>query len=196
MQISDKSTVYISFIPNNLPKKFELIRSENGKESLEFERFLNGRTPRIKFNVPIGGNFLTNVPVKIEKIVPIELPEIDIELPPFERDRVKDFIITNNPDLDGTPARVHTEKGIIELGTKIKHYPAAMKVFFIWHELGHFYYKTEKFCDLFALVFFLKSGWNMSTAMYCLTNILNRTPQNMERILFIYKHLIKKNASV
>jgi len=193
MYIENNSTVYVQF--PTYPSKFELIRSMNGAEELEYERHLNGRTNRIKFNVVVGGDFLTNVECKIVKVVPIEIPELDIELPPFERDRLKnvDIIeIVRNWELEGTPARIHTASGVIELGREMYKYTKPMRVFFILHEMGHFYYTTEKFCDLFALVFFLKLGYNMSTAMYCLTKVLRHNPQNVERVLFIYNKLIKK----
>jgi hypothetical protein len=195
MNIGNNSTVYIQFTGSTLPNKFELLRTIDGAEELEYERHLNGHTPRIKFNVVIGGDFLTNVPCKVVKVVPIEIPELDIELPPFERDRAKDvdvISIVKNMDLDGTPARIHTGSGVIELGRSLYNYTKPMRIFFILHELGHFYYSTEKYCDLFALVFFLRMGYNMSTAMYCLTKVLRHNPQNVERVLFIYNKLIKK----
>ncbi len=193
MYIENNSTVYVQF--PTPPLEFQLIRSMNGVEELEYERHLNGRTNRIKFNVVIGGDFLTNVECTIVKVVPIEIPELNIELPPFERDRIKnvDVIeVVKNWELKGTPARIHTASGVIELGQDMYKYTKPMRVFFILHELGHFYYSTEKYCDLFALVFFLKLGYNMSTAMYCLTKVLRHNPANVERVLFIYNKLIKK----
>jgi hypothetical protein len=82
-------------------------------------------------------------------------------------------------------------RGIIEKGNKFNSYSKPTRVFFLLHEFAHFYYKTEKFCDLFAMVHFLRMGYNMSTAMYCLTNVLRRTPENKERILYVYNKVIK-----
>jgi hypothetical protein len=195
LTITKPSTVYIKFpvkdINGNaipLPRRFCVLDNEC---KLYFERFLNGKTPRIKFNIPNEGNYQIITPCDIVKIVSIEIPNLSISLPPFERDRVKDIKIICNPDLTGTPARIFSFDGIIEKGRELYRYPKPMRVFFLLHEVGHLYYKTEKFCDLFALVHFLQMGYNMSTAMYCLTNVLKRTPQNNERVVYIYNHLMK-----
>lgn len=187
-------TIYVKFPVNNLPKYFR-VNDNEGK--LYFERFLNGKVPRIKFNVPypVGINYNIVTPCDIVKIVSIELPDINIDLPPFERNRAKDVKIIDNPQLNGTPARIFTYDGVIELGRKFYTFPKPMRVFFLWHEVAHLYYKTEQYCDLFALVQFLKMGYNMSTAMYCLTNVLKRNKENFKRIVYIYNHLIKNNAA-
>ena len=190
LRINKPETFYIKFI-GQLPKKFEL-RETNGK--IYFERFLDGRTPRIKFNMPVNGDYTTANNVEIIKRVDIEIPKMDFTLPPFERDRIKDFKIIHNPSLSNTPARVFTNEGIIEKGNQFNSYPKPVRVFFLLHEVGHFYYKTESYCDLFALVNFLQMGYNMSTAVYALSNVLRRNQQNMERVMYIYNHLFKNKA--
>lgn len=188
LTVNKPETIYIKF-NGNLPRKFELL---DNRGRLYFERYLDGKTPRIKFNIPNAGVYQTANNIEIVKRVDIELPSFDFDLPPFERDRIKDFTIVYNPALHNTPARVFTHEGIIEKGSKFNIYTQPMKVFFLLHEVGHFYYKTEEYCDLFALTHFLKMGYNMSTAMYALTNVLRRNKQNRERVLFIYNHLFKK----
>lgn len=190
VKINDPSTIYVKFPSNYLPRKFVVTDSNN---EIYFERYLDGKTPRIKFNIPYPVNAVYNIVTQCEivKIVPIEIPDISINLPPFERNRVKDLRIIDNPELNGTPARIFTYDGVIELGRKFYTFPKPMRVFFLWHEIGHLYYKTEQYCDLFALVHFLKAGYNMSTAMYCLTNVLRRNKQNWDRILYVYNNLIK-----
>lgn len=213
LNVSKPETIYIQF-KGNLPRKFEL-RKQNGE--LYFERYLNGQTPRIKFNIPNKGTYITANNIEIVKRVDIEIPEFDFTLPAFSRDRIKDFVIINNPKLHNTPARVFTEEGVIEKGSQFNRYTQPMKVFFLLHEVGHFYYgltkyhyekaakmingkewlrekanEYEMYCDLFAMIHFLKMGYNMSTAMYALTNVLRRNKQNRDRVLFIYKQMFKK----
>jgi hypothetical protein len=188
LNVSKPETVYIKF-NGNLPRKFEL-RKQNGE--LYFERYLDGKTPRIKFNIPNAGTYVTKNNFDIVKRIPIEIPVTEFTLPPPERDRIKDFVIIDNPRLHNTPARVFTHEGVIEKGSQFRKYTQPMKVFFLLHEVGHFYYKTEEYCDLFALYHFLKMGYNMSTAMYCLTLVLRRNKQNKDRVLFLYKNMFKK----
>lgn len=192
LKINKPSTVYIKF-NGSLPRKFAI---KNSKGELYFERYLDGKTPRIKFNIPNEGIYKADTPFEIVKVVDIEIPSIDFDLPPFERDRIKDFVIIDNPNLHNTPARVFTHEGIVEKGSLFYRYTQPMKVFFLLHEVGHFYYKTEEYCDLFALVHFLQMGYNMSTAMYALTNVLRRNKQNKDRVLFIYRKMFKTNANI
>lgn len=188
LNVSKPETIYIKF-NGTLPRKFEL-KKQNGE--MYFERYLDGKTPRIKFNVPNKGIYTTANNIEIVKRVDIEIPKMIFNLPAFERDRIKDFVIVDNPALHNTPARVFTHEGVIEKGSQFNKYTQPMKVFFLLHEVGHFYYKTEEYCDLFALTHFLQMGYNMSTAMYALTNVLRRNKQNKDRVLFIYNHLFKK----
>lgn len=159
-----------------------------------FERFLNGKVPRIRFNVPNVGEYVIQNNAEVTKITPIKIPSLNIQMPPYERDRVKDLVIVDNPSLKGTPARIFTMDGVIEKGRDIYSYPKPMRVFFLLHETAHLFYKTEKFCDLFALSHFLEMGYNMSTAMYCLTNVLKRNPQNVERVKFIYNNIMRNGS--
>lgn len=214
LTVNKPSTFYIEF-NNPLPRKFVL----KDKKGTYFERFLNGKTPRIKFNIPNEGQYKSPNSFKILKQVDIEIPNIVYSLPPFERNRVKDVTIVNNYDLKDTPARIFTDEGKIEKGALFNTYNNPTKVFFLLHEVGHLYYgitkedikrakeiggikgkewlkkktlQSEQYCDLFALSHFLQMGYNMSTAMYALTNVLKRTPENKERVLFIYNKLLKK----
>lgn len=187
IEVNKPSTVYVKF---NEPIRRFIVLDRN--KNLYFERFLSGKTPRIKFNIPNIGLYMIATPCEIVKMVNLEKPSFSVQLPPFERERVKNLVIVDNPHLEGTPARIFTFDGIVEKGKEIYKYPAPMRIFFLLHEVGHLYYKTEKYCDLFALAHFLEMGYNMSTAMYCLTNVLKRNRANSERIKFIYQHLIKE----
>lgn len=218
MLIDNKCTVYCSFT-GNLPRKFLLWNSSG---ELYYKRFLNGKTPRIKFNILHPDNYTSNVPLKVLKITEIELPRQLPDLPLYSRSRVKDVTIEKNFDLDGTPARIHTDKGIIELGQKFFKFSKPIRVFFLLHEVGHFYYginkqdleiarkmdrksgreylrkkmnEGEENCDLFALVHFLKMGFNRSTAMQALKEVLKRTPENLARIQTLLNNIqLSQNA--
>lgn len=186
LNVVKPQTFYIRF-KGELPRKFTL----TDKNGIYFERFLDGKTPRIKFNIPDVGSYKSSNSFDVTKVVDLEKPKLDFTLPPYERHRLKDFIIVDNPRLTGTPARIFTEEGIVEKGRDFYRFSRPMRIFFLLHEVGHFYYKTEEFCDLFALVNFLQMGYNMSTAMYCLTNVLKRNEQNKKRVLYIYNQMFK-----
>jgi len=186
---SKPSTVFIKFTGNPLPRTFVL---KNAAGEIYFFRQLDGKTPRIKFNLPHSGSYGSTTSFSIEKITDIIIKDPAIVLPPYERDRIKDFTIVFNPELSGplaTPARVFTNEGIVEKGANLYKFPKPMRVFFLLHEVGHFYYKTEQYCDLFAFVHFVRMGYNASTAIYCLTKVLKDSPLKTKRVQFIYDQL-------
>lgn len=181
LNVNKPSTIWVHFTGEQLPKYFCLY---NDKEQTYYFRFIDGRTPRIKFNVPDIGNYSGNVPFKVVKIEPIEVPEMPA-LPPAERNRWKPVFMVFNPDLQGTPCRIFTETGVIEHAPVYYTYPPAMRLFLDLHEMGHLLYTTEAYCDLYALINFLRMGYNRSTAYYTLSKILTRSNENIDRLKFM-----------
>lgn len=188
LSVNRPATYYIRFT-HEMPKLF-LLNKSNGDGY--YFRYLDGRTPRIKFNVPDKGEYESNVPFEVVQEVPIEIPTNLPTLPPGERDRYKGIEIRENETIN-TPARIFTETGIIEICDKFKKYIEPVQKFLLFHEKGHFFYKSEDKCDLFALVNFLRAGYNQSTAFYSLKNILKRTPANIERTKKIFAEIQKIN---
>lgn len=215
MQVSKPSTIYLSF-PNGVPNTFKVYSDQHG---LYFFRQLKGLTPRIKFNVCHAGNYKFNVPVKIEKVANIEIPSDLPGLPPYERQDIKDFVIVDNPNIpNGSPARVFVKEGRIERGRTFYNLIKPVRVFVLLHEIGHFFYgitqadidkansmgaaEGEKYlrekrndsemkCDLFALIQFLRFGYNRSTAFYSLATVLNKSPDNVRRIKELLNNIQK-----
>lgn len=185
--VNKPSTVYIRFL-HEVPKKFEL-SNENGE--LYYMRYLDGKTPRIKFNIIDNGEYTGNYAFEVVKISDIEIPENLPSLPTPERDRIKPYKFVNNFSLVNTPARIFTGTGVIELSRQFYEYPKPIQEFIKLHEIGHFYYKTEEFCDLFALVNYLKSGGNRSMAFYSLSHVLKKTPNNLDRLKFLLHNIQK-----
>lgn len=179
LNVNNPATFYIKF--SNPPRYFCFRNKTNNR--LYYFRHLDGRTPRIKLNIPDVGVYESNHPFEVIKKVPIEIPKKDIVLPPAERDRWHTYpeYVTNN-NLTGTPARCYSEVGIIEFSPEYYNFPKPIREFIRLHEIGHFFYETEEKCDLYALVNYLRLGYNRSMAYYALVSILKRTPDNMKRI--------------
>ena len=178
--VNKPSTVYVQFA--DVMPRFFLVRNAN--EDYYF-RYLDGKTPRIKFNIPDAGSYETNVPVNVVKIVPIEIPEHGPVLPKPDRDRWKDITMVYNPDMDNvttTPIRIYTATGVIEYGKRFLSFIGPIQKFLIEHEKGHFFYSKEEDCDFYALVNFVRMGYNQSTGLYSLSHILKRSPQAVQRV--------------
>jgi hypothetical protein len=157
-------------------------------------RYLDGKTPRIKFNVPDPGEYETNVPIEIVKTVSIEIPDKFPRLPPADRDRWKPLKEWYNPEMDSktsTPIRIFTEPGIIEFGDRFLGYITPIQKFLKLHETGHLFYTSEEYCDMYALVNFIRMGYNQSTAYYALSHILSRSAANVNRLKTLLNNIQK-----
>jgi hypothetical protein len=169
-----------------------------GQKDGYYFRYLDGKTPRIKFNVPDPGEYETNVPIEVVKTVPIEIPEKYPRLPPADRDRWKPVTEWYNPEMDKgttTPIRIYTEPGIIEFGDRFLSYISPIKKFLKLHEYGHLFYSSEENCDMYALVNFIRMGYNQSTAYYALSHILSRSQTNVERLKTLLNNIQKLRTS-
>jgi hypothetical protein len=85
----------------------------------------------------------------------------NIKLPKKERDlNFKKFTISFKPNPN--KATVFYENPNIVFDTYYKTCPLPELFFTFFHELGHRYFATEKYCDLFAAKNMLEMGFNIS----------------------------------
>ncbi len=193
ISVSKPVTIYIKFT-EAVPKIFKLFKETDTvdtENNLYYFRYL-GTTPRIKFNVPDAGKYYSFTPFEVVKTVPIETPPFYPTLPPAERDRKKPVTMFVNPALKGgTPARIFTDTGRIEVSPDFFSLPITVRLFLLLHEESHFFYETEQYCDMMALINFLRKGYNQSTAFYSLTDFLKRSPQNIDRLKFMFSQIQK-----
>lgn len=188
VKINKPSTVYFKFFV--IPETFEL---KDAKGKTYFYRYLpkaiKGNT--VKVNIPDTGVYYANVNTEANiRPLSINRKVYNISLPDRERWRDRPFKVTYDPkEAKDSPAVIYTFNGDIYTGDKFKEASIPIRVFFLLHELGHFRYQTEKYCDLYATVEFIKMGYNPSTAMYALTDYLKDKPQNNERINFVFNKL-------
>lgn len=181
LNINKPATVIVSF--NGVPPRYFCLYDDKGRTY--YFRYLDGKTPRIKFNMPDPGQYNSNHDFQVVKTMNIETPDHYPQLPPAERDRWKEPIFVYNPNLTGTPARIFTDTGVIEHSPDYYRYPPPVRLFLDLHEQGHFLYQTEEYCDLFALINYLRMGYNRSTAYYTLSQILSRSNDNLNRLKFL-----------
>ena len=185
ISIAEPCTVYIKFL-QEIPRCF-ILGHPNTKE-IFFFRYIYGNIPRIKFNIPLPGDYEGNAPFEIVKMTRIEIPVLGLPvLPPATRNRFKGNIeISYNPMLE-TIARNFTEVGLIEVGPRYEKLIQPIKYFILLHEQGHFFYDSEFDCDLYALVNFIREGYNVSTAYYTLEHYLSRSQEQVDSVkeLFI-----------
>ncbi len=180
------STLFIKFFE---PTDYFDLRDSRGR--LYYYRYLPNGTKEIKVNVPDKGLYYFNNDCQIEEK---SLQIVDgiylVKLPKQERHREKEVAVKYDHNQTDSPAIIYTDLGLIVTGTKFLELPIPMRIFVLLHEKGHLKYATEKYCDLYAFVEFVKMGYNPSTAIYCLTDILKQKPGKDERINFLFQTMV------
>ena len=180
-----KCTVYVKFTESK-PLRIEVL---NDAGKVYYFRELNNNYNQIKFNICHAGHYKINPDCVIEKIVPIEIEKLNVVLPPFDRNKEKPVVFKYNPDLLTSPARIFTDKGIIETGRHFKSYPFPIRLFILCHEIGHFYYKGEENADLYACKLYVDNGYNKTNALYALTKVLRNSLNNEKRVKALFNIL-------
>lgn len=131
---------------------------------------------------------------------PQVIPPPPFTLPKPERTRVFGVNKILFDDSHSSPARIYTHNGTVVLNSKFNDYTGEIKLFILLHECGHFYYKTEWKCDLYAAYHYLYTyGCNPSNAFDALAGVLKTEradgtthEENKERIQKIYNLLKSK----
>lgn len=132
------------------------------------------------FNLP-RGVYYTNNTLKETQARRYKLPM----LPAKERHKKipnnLEIVYGNNPH----KASIYFEKHMILLDYGIKKLSKPQKTNIILHELAHYYYKTEKYCDLWAAREMLVQGYNPSQIFFSIYGTLNNSDTSLERKEFI-----------
>lgn len=182
--VNNPGTYYFKF-SQHMPRKLELKDSQG---RLYYLRYFD-KVPRFKVNIPDADTYTSNVPVQVLKITDIEIPTSWPTLPPPERDRWQKSKIVYNPNLNGTPVRIFSKEGIIETSPNFYDIPPVIRLFLLLHEEGHYFYVTEEYCDLWALINYLRMGYNRSMAFYALSHYLSRHPENIKRVYQLFNNI-------
>ena len=140
---------------------------------------------RFFFNLPKGEYYTTNDIEKCGEPIPVNLPI----LPPPEKrlslpKKVKVSFL-ENPN----KASILVDKHKIFVDHKIMKLPLPSIIFVLFHEIGHYYYKDEKKCDLFAVREMLKRGFNPSQCGMAIDRALS--DKSIDRKLCIIEKMKK-----
>jgi hypothetical protein len=112
---------------------------------------------RLNFNLPAGVYKYDGSFTKLDFPVSV----VNISLPPWERTYMQkryDIIFGSNPN----KCTIFYDKGVILFDSSIMQKPLYVKYVIYYHELGHHFYKTEKYADMYAAKRLLEKGFNPS----------------------------------
>lgn len=135
-----------------------------------FYIYNNKKNKCVKFNLPVGVYFTENNLNELKK--PVNYKKII--LPPKERDLKKPENINVNYVDNPNKCTIFLSSGEIFLDNSFKNFPSFVRLYVLFHEIGHYHYNTEKFCDLFAAKNMLERGYNPSQIYFASKFSLSR----------------------
>lgn len=147
------------------------------------------KVPDVKeFNLPPGEYFVDQgsfTPMLFPRVYPsIKLPRRQRFFYPNPKDYK--VVFGDNPN----KCSVDWEKKIIKFDKSFEEKPMYEIDFILCHEFGHRFYKTEKYCDLYAARCLLKMGYNPSQVG--LAPIDSLSDEQEERKMYIIDHVSNK----
>lgn len=117
----------------------------------------------VNFNLPIGtyeieAEDFFELPNPVIYIIPT-LPETEKNIV-MKRMNIKRVVNKNKASIDVRTGNTYLDSDIDDT------WHTAKKVFILGHELGHNYYKTELYCDMFSAKKMLENGFNPSQCFH------------------------------
>jgi len=151
------------------------------------DHIANGET--LRFNLPLGIYRYNGSFIKLSSPIPIN----SVSLPPRERNiangKIYKIIFGDNPH----KCTIFYEPGIILFDSQFLNAPLYIKYGIYFHELGHHFYKTEKYADLYAAKKMLEYGFNPSQVGRVSLEALSK-PESMERKVTMINELTKNKG--
>ncbi len=145
-----------------------------------------GRKKR-NFNLPKGIYNLKEGEIKAAPFNKWTVPK----LPPAERNRkIKNFKVY----FEATPnkAEINFLAQTIKFDLSYKNAPKIIFDFTLFHEHGHAFYKTEHYCDLYAIKRMLIVGYNPSQVLIAQNDTLTLKKSDIRKN-YVFKQLEKIN---
>ena len=144
---------------------------------------------KLQFNLPPGAYYCEQPLTQLKKPVEYKLPA----LPKPERKVILpsnpiQIIFRPNPN----KCSIFLNLGLIVCDPSIQVKSRAEKMFVIYHELGHYMYKTEKFCDIYAACRMIEDGFNPSQCVFSVNGCLSDASAERKKEIFNFSKKIKK----
>jgi hypothetical protein len=133
--------------------------------------------PSVKFNLPKGKYFTSNTLTEINP-VRYDLPKLPKRERHGKEPELYKTVIAENPN----KCSINYDQELIIIDPEICKLPTFVLCYILHHEIGHFYYSTEKYADLYAANQMLKHGFNPSQVQQA--NNLTLSDRNVNRKIY------------
>ena len=132
--------------------------------------YMERKGKEISFNLPKGVYHTENNITALKSPIQYASPSLPKAEKNLQAPDSIEIIWSENPH----KCSILLNIGLIVCSPYIKSKSRAEQMFIIYHELGHYLYKTESYCDLYATKRMLEDGFNPSQCVYsvngCLTH--------------------------
>lgn len=138
------------------------------------------------FNLPRGEYLTKNELVKLKEPIPVHLPKLPKPQKNLKFPAKVSISYSKNPN----KASVWTALNHIKIDPDMMKRTIPEIMFLAFHEAGHYLYKDEEKCDLFAVREMLKLGFNPSQCFFAVRDALGNFETSVNRKICIYKKLL------
>jgi hypothetical protein len=144
------------------------------------------------FNLP-KGDYIIEVEVeRLAKPNKFALPPLPKNERNIKRPREVKIVFGNNPN----KCSIDLERGLIICDWSIKAKGRAEQIFVIYHEFGHYYYKTESSCDKYASRRMIEEGFNPSQTVFSVNGCLSDRSHQRKNEVYNFAKQVKRNNSI
>jgi len=124
------------------------------------------------FNLPAGSYSMDVGNASFNLVAPVRFSLKKLPRPTRHKNRPPKsvrFVWIDNAN----KCSINLTDGVVMADKSLRKLPIFCKVFIFFHEVGHYYYKSEQECDNFAGNQMLKRGYNPSQILYAAEHTLN-----------------------
>lgn len=178
---------------SSLPVAICTITDSTGKTIYARRAKANGHFYKFCANIKAGSyRISSNTSDNFKVTVLGDIPAWNMQLPAPQWVRAsaitKTIVTGDSKRL--SPAETNVKLGIMYLNPKFFTLPFYAQEFIKAHEEGHLFYKSEEYCDLYAVNKIMKQGGNLSPCLLALENGLKRSPNNVQRTENFFKSIV------
>lgn len=144
----------------------------------------------VQFNLPKGRYMCDDDTFKkLSSPINYKIPKLPAPERIINRPHQIQIVWANNPN----KCSIVLEKGLIICDPSFRIKSRQEQEFVMYHELGHYLYKSEHLCDLYATAQMLDKGYNPSQCVFSINGCLSDASATRKKIVANFQKQVKKS---
>jgi len=165
------------------PLSFVKVIDKKGRT--EYERIFQKLVKEANFNLPNEGIYQLITDGKGAIMGTLKKNIAPFLMPSPQRNLPKKVSFARF-DSNKSPAKVNVRTGTIYTSQMFDNLEPYQKRFILDHEVGHLFFDSENFADLYATKSQLDKGYNLTQCLNTLRKVLTASPERIQRIRYIF----------